>query len=178
MVATAPFPASLTRSGHHGRCVAFRRRRSDCSTAPAGEKVGRALDTSPRLAARRRLLGVFPAGVHWARQRRGPCLGRRGGVTTPTDENRDLLTVVAYMCAAEGKTEKLRARARSADRADQPGRGVRQLRPRPGRRRPLASSPSTRIGSPVPTSTPTSQRPTWSTSRTRWVTSSTRTARA
>jgi quinol monooxygenase YgiN len=30
-------------------------------------------------------------------------------VSTPTDENRDLLTVVAYMRAAEGKTEELRA---------------------------------------------------------------------
>jgi quinol monooxygenase YgiN len=30
-------------------------------------------------------------------------------VTTPTDENRDLLTVVAYMRAAEGKTDQLRA---------------------------------------------------------------------
>jgi quinol monooxygenase YgiN len=30
-------------------------------------------------------------------------------VSTPTDDNRDLLTVVAYMRAAEGKTEELRA---------------------------------------------------------------------
>jgi len=30
-------------------------------------------------------------------------------VSTPTDENRDLLTVVAYMRAAEGKTEPLHA---------------------------------------------------------------------
>jgi quinol monooxygenase YgiN len=30
-------------------------------------------------------------------------------VTTPTDDNRDLLTVVAYMRAAEGKTDELRA---------------------------------------------------------------------
>ncbi len=30
-------------------------------------------------------------------------------MTTPTDENRDLLTVVAYMRAAEGKTDELRA---------------------------------------------------------------------
>ena len=30
-------------------------------------------------------------------------------VSTPTDENRSLLTVVAYMRAAEGKTEELRA---------------------------------------------------------------------
>ena len=30
-------------------------------------------------------------------------------MSTPTDENRDLLTVVAYMRAAEGKTEELRA---------------------------------------------------------------------
>jgi quinol monooxygenase YgiN len=30
-------------------------------------------------------------------------------VSTPTDENRDLLTVVAYMRAADGKTEELRA---------------------------------------------------------------------
>jgi quinol monooxygenase YgiN len=30
-------------------------------------------------------------------------------VSTPTDSNRDLLTVVAYMRAAEGKTEELRA---------------------------------------------------------------------
>jgi quinol monooxygenase YgiN len=30
-------------------------------------------------------------------------------VTTPTDENRDLLTVVAYMRAAEGKTDELKA---------------------------------------------------------------------
>ena len=30
-------------------------------------------------------------------------------MTTPTDDNPDLLTVVAYMRAAEGKTEELRA---------------------------------------------------------------------
>lgn len=30
-------------------------------------------------------------------------------MSTPTDENRDLLTVVAYMRAAEGRTEQLRA---------------------------------------------------------------------
>ena len=30
-------------------------------------------------------------------------------MSTPTDENRDLLTVVAYMRAAEGKTEELRS---------------------------------------------------------------------
>ncbi|WP_295700894.1 putative quinol monooxygenase [Lapillicoccus sp.] len=30
-------------------------------------------------------------------------------MSTPTDENRELLTVVAYMRAAEGKTEELRA---------------------------------------------------------------------
>lgn len=30
-------------------------------------------------------------------------------MSTPTDENRDLLTVVAYMRAAPGKTEELRA---------------------------------------------------------------------
>ncbi len=30
-------------------------------------------------------------------------------MTTPTDESRDLLTVVAYMRAADGKTEELRA---------------------------------------------------------------------
>lgn len=30
-------------------------------------------------------------------------------MTTPTDDNRDLLTVVAYMRAAEGKTEELKA---------------------------------------------------------------------
>lgn len=30
-------------------------------------------------------------------------------MSTPTDENRDLLTVVAYTRAAEGKTEQLRA---------------------------------------------------------------------
>ena len=30
-------------------------------------------------------------------------------MSTPTDDNRDLLTVVAYMRAAEGRTEELRA---------------------------------------------------------------------
>jgi quinol monooxygenase YgiN len=30
-------------------------------------------------------------------------------MSTPTDDNRDLLTVVAYMRAAEGKTDELRA---------------------------------------------------------------------
>ena len=30
-------------------------------------------------------------------------------MTTPTDENRDLLTVVAYMRAGEGRTEELRS---------------------------------------------------------------------
>jgi quinol monooxygenase YgiN len=30
-------------------------------------------------------------------------------VSTPTDDNRDLLTVVAYMRAAEGKTDELKA---------------------------------------------------------------------
>lgn len=30
-------------------------------------------------------------------------------MSTPTDDNRDLLTVVAYMRAAEGKTEELRS---------------------------------------------------------------------
>jgi quinol monooxygenase YgiN len=30
-------------------------------------------------------------------------------VSTPTEENRDLLTVVAFMRAADGKTEELRA---------------------------------------------------------------------
>lgn len=30
-------------------------------------------------------------------------------MTTPTDENKDLLTVVAYMRAAEGRTEDLKA---------------------------------------------------------------------
>jgi quinol monooxygenase YgiN len=30
-------------------------------------------------------------------------------VTTPTDDNRELLTVIAYMRAAEGRTDELRA---------------------------------------------------------------------
>ena len=30
-------------------------------------------------------------------------------MSTPTDDNRDLLTVIAYMRAAEGKTEELKA---------------------------------------------------------------------
>ena len=30
-------------------------------------------------------------------------------MTTPTDDNRDLLTVIAYMRAAEGRTEELKA---------------------------------------------------------------------
>ena len=34
---------------------------------------------------------------------------REDRVSAPTDENRDLLTVVAYMRAAGGKTDELRA---------------------------------------------------------------------
>jgi quinol monooxygenase YgiN len=37
------------------------------------------------------------------------CHRKENPVSTPTDENRSLLTVVAYMRAAEGKTEELRA---------------------------------------------------------------------
>lgn len=59
-------------------------------------------------------------------------------MTTPTDDRRDLLTVIAYMKAAPGKEEELRVELEGPDRADQPGGRLRQLRPPPERGGPGA----------------------------------------
>ena len=57
-------------------------------------------------------------------------------MATPTDTNRNLLTVIARMHAKPGKEQELREALEGAHRADQQGEGLRQLRPAPGRRGP------------------------------------------
>jgi hypothetical protein len=58
-------------------------------------------------------------------------------VPTPTDDRRDLLTVIAYMRACgPGQAGRATSGAGGADRAHKQGEGVRQLRPAPGHRGP------------------------------------------
>jgi quinol monooxygenase YgiN len=60
-------------------------------------------------------------------------------VPTPTDDRRDLLTVIAHMRAAPGKRDELRAALEALEALIEPtsqGKGLRQLRPAPGHRGP------------------------------------------
>lgn len=96
-------------------------------------------------------------------------------MTTPTDDRRDLLTVIAYMKAAPGKEEELRVELEALIEPTSQEDGFVNYDLHQSVEDPAPSS-STRTGSPPSSSTPTSPRRTWSGSPTSWVTCSTRTA--
>jgi hypothetical protein len=91
-------------------------------------------------------------------------------VPTPTDGNREPLTVIAFTRAARGKREELKAAPEALIEPTQAGGRARQPRPHQGVEDPTPS-PSTRTGARARSSTRTSPLRTSSTSPPRWATS-------
>jgi Antibiotic biosynthesis monooxygenase len=89
----------------------------------------------------------------------------------PTDGNRELLTVIAFMRAAPGKREELKAALEALIEPTKQEDGYVNYDLHQGVEDPI-SSPSARTGSRATSSTRTSPHRTSSTSPPRWVTSS------
>jgi hypothetical protein len=95
-----------------------------------------------------------------------------GPAPTPTGGNRELLTVIAFMRAAPGKREELKAALEALIEPTRQENGYVNYDLHQGVEYP-ASSPSTRTGSRARSSTRASPHRTSSTALPRWMTSST-----